>query len=376
MVEINPGDHTISFNEIPGWEPPDMLTETVTALNKNSISATYTKVENGSLHVTIQPPAAVSIGAQWRADMGEWQSSGYTETDLEPGRHIVEFKNIDGWTAPENQSVEVSSGGTTSVGVTYIQIQYTGSLTITIEPATAISAGAKWRVDGGEWKDSGTTQDGLAVGVHIVEFNTVPNFNTPGSQSVDIKTNETATISQTYSAQSGSLTVTISPTEAVSAGAKWRLYGDNWHSSDETISNLGTGNHWVEFNEIPGWQEPDFSNATITHGQTTTIIGVYVKPEESLTITIEPAAVVAAGAKWRVDGGPWQHSGDIVAVSNNATYSLEFKAVTGWTAPGIQTITIADGEDATISEEYTQRGNNGDDRFGCFIDALHLGSIW
>ena len=40
-----------------------------------------------------------------------------------------------------------------------------GSLTVTISPAGAVSAGAMWNVDGGSWQASGTTVSGLTVGI-------------------------------------------------------------------------------------------------------------------------------------------------------------------------------------------------------------------
>ncbi len=50
-----------------------------------------------------------------------------------------------------------------------------GTLSVTLSPAGAVSDGAKWRVDGGVWQDSGATVTDLHVGTHQVEFKAVPN---------------------------------------------------------------------------------------------------------------------------------------------------------------------------------------------------------
>jgi subtilisin family serine protease len=51
----------------------------------------------------------------------------------------------------------------------------TGSVTVDIEPAGAVSDGAKWSVDGGDWNDSGDTVSDLSLGSHTIVFGSVTN---------------------------------------------------------------------------------------------------------------------------------------------------------------------------------------------------------
>jgi hypothetical protein len=74
-----------------------------------------------------------------------------------------------------------------------------GSLKVTIYPPEAVSAGARWRVDGGDWNSSGYTQNGLSVGNHLLEFNTIPGWIKPTSQMVTINNNQTTDTSGEYS---------------------------------------------------------------------------------------------------------------------------------------------------------------------------------
>ncbi|NIP25210.1 MAG: hypothetical protein GWN67_10845, partial [Phycisphaerae bacterium] len=60
---------------------------------------------------------------------------------------------------------------------------------------------------------------------------------------------------------------------------------------------------------IAGWNEPNSETVQINDGQTTTTTGTYTVESGSLQVTISPPEAVAAGAQWRVDGGPWQDSG-------------------------------------------------------------------
>jgi hypothetical protein len=74
-----------------------------------------------------------------------------------------------------------------------------GSLKVTIYPTDAVSAGARWRVDGGNWNSSGYTQRGLSVGNHVLEFNTIPGWIRPTNQTLRINDNQTTHTSGEYS---------------------------------------------------------------------------------------------------------------------------------------------------------------------------------
>ncbi len=75
----------------------------------------------------------------------------------------------------------------------------TGSLTVTILPAGAVTAGARWRVGpAGAYQNSGATVTGLAVGSVTVQFSTVTGWTTPADQSVSITAGGTTPAGGTY----------------------------------------------------------------------------------------------------------------------------------------------------------------------------------
>jgi len=74
----------------------------------------------GELAVTIEPAAAREAGAQWRrVGASTWLNNGDTESDVPTGSHIVEFKDVDGWTTPGNITVSVTEREATEATVTY-----------------------------------------------------------------------------------------------------------------------------------------------------------------------------------------------------------------------------------------------------------------
>jgi hypothetical protein len=117
-----------------------------------------------------------------------WEGTTSTFT-LPPGIFRVVVQVVD---SAGNTSKEHSEQFTISVS------QATGFLTVTIAPREAVDAGAQWRVDRGDWQNSGGMISGLAAAQHTVEFKDINGWTKPFSQSVAIQTGQTATISGTY----------------------------------------------------------------------------------------------------------------------------------------------------------------------------------
>jgi hypothetical protein len=263
-------------------------------------------IKTGSLQVTILPPEAAAAGAQWRVDGGKWRDSGYTETCVPVGTHTIECKSIADWNEPNSQTVQINDGQTTTTTATYTR--HTGSLQVTILPSGAVTSGAQWRVDGGAWRDSDYKENGLAVGSHTIEYSTVAGWDTPANEVVQINNGQIMVTSGTYVLQTGSLQVTISPPEAIAAGAQWRVDGGAWRNSGYTESGLAVGSHTVEYSTVAGWNKPADETVQINDGLTTTTTGTYTQQTGYLQVTISPQGAIDAGAQWRVNGGAWRDS--------------------------------------------------------------------
>ena len=76
----------------------------------------------------------------------------------------------------------------------------------------------------------------------------------------------------------GSVRVTIDPSEARSAGAQWRLTSGpdtGWKNSGTTISNIPTGSYTVTYKDITGWDKPANASVSVSSNQTTSRTGTY-----------------------------------------------------------------------------------------------------
>lgn len=289
-ANLSVGEHTITFKPLPCWKTPAKKVVQIVAAQNTTVSRTYVEKLTGSLKVILTPSQAVADGAQWNVDGGGWINSGDTAPNLSDGNHTVDFKPIPGWDKPAAAKVYVEKCKTTVRTFKYVA-QKT-SLAVFIIPQAAIAAGAKWNVDGGVWRDSGTTVSNLSAGKHTVGFKDITGWNKPENIDVNVQAGKTTTVKRVYSAD-GSLTVTIGPLAAVAAGAQWAVDEGEWRDSGTTVSNLSEGNHVITFKAVSGWTEPGAYYVDVLGGQDTQVDATYGQQSLPAKVAIRARIPVA-----------------------------------------------------------------------------------
>ena len=312
---------------------------------------------------------------------GTWiQQQKLTSSDGAAGDEFASVSlSADGGTAligANNTTVHTTDSANPGQGAAYVYMQ-SGSLTVTIGPSAAVNAGAMWNVDGGSWQGSGTTVSGITVGSHTVAFNNVTGWTTPPSQTANITNGTTTSLSGAYVQQAGSLTVTIGPAGAVSAGAMWNVDGGStWYVSGAVVPNLSVSMHTIGFNNVQGWTTPSRQTFNISNGTTTSLSGAYVQQTGSLTVAISPASAVTAGAMWNVDGGTtWYASSAVVPNLSVGSHTVAFNNISGWTTPSGQTANITNGATASLSGAYVQQTGSLTVTISP-ADAVTAGAMW
>lgn len=354
---LTAGQHTVEFKDnVPGWRQAPPQTVTIVGWQTKNVSGNYTFIPPGSLKVTILPQQANSGGAQWRVDTGDWHNSGYQQDGLVQGLHKLEFKPISGWTKPGDPTVTITGGEVTTF-TGYYTFLPDGYLSVTIMPQSAIDLGAQWRVDGGSWNSSGFMEQ-LGVGSHTVDFSPVAGWAAPDPITVTIESNKTKSTTGTYVEKACSVTGTITPPEAVTAGAKWRVDSGVWNVTGYQQDGVSLGQHTVQFSDVGGWDTPASVTVTCTIvGEVKPVSGNYVQQFGSLTATITfspPPDVIPAGAQWRrVGTTTWRNSGETEANITVGQYSVEFTTVTGWSTPASVPVTIVKNVLTPVAGTYT-----------------------
>lgn len=345
-------NHVLSFAPVYGWSSPSNQWVTISSNTTTLVTVEYTQ-QFGSLQVTLTPSFATDAGARWALDNGEWQSSGLIVSNVTVGPHVISFLPTIGFITPSDQNITVVSGQTTNISATYVAL---GSVQVTINPTNAASAGAQWALDGGALQGSGAVVSNLALGAHTISYAPLNSWIAPSNQVVNVLSGQTTNVTATYIAL-GSLQVFITPIGAVSAGARWQLDGGAWQASGSVVSNVVAGSHTVVFTNISGWTTPISQTVTVSLSQTTVATGVYAQQFGNLQVVLSPAGSVSAGAQWQLDGGAWLASGATLTNVPVGSHALGYAAISGWTAPTNQTVSILSNQTTRLTAVYQGQGS-------------------
>ena len=158
----------------------------------------------------------------------------------------------------------------------------------------------------------------------------------------------------------GEVIVTLSP----SSTGGWRFAGEGqWRNSGETVSNLASGDRWIEYRPVAGSIHPPSQLVSVASGATVQVEGSYFASpatgEGTLTISLVPDNLSAANvpeadrAQWRLLGETaWQDSGVIVEGLAPGLYLVESKPVDGRATPPTTSVTVENGNLSSLTLTY------------------------
>jgi len=217
----------------------------------------------GTVKVEIQPDGAVTAGAKWVLG-GTEHASGDEVQVVTIVPCTVSFTAVPGYQTPADISVSVTPIQLTTVTGVYTPIvATTGTVTVNVTPAAAVTAGAKWTLDGGATEYSpGTPLTSVAAGDHTVAFTAVEGYTTPANQAITVTAGATTTVDAAYTAipaTTGTVRVICEPAGVRDAGAQWAIDGGAFHDSGESVA-VEPGSHEISYKYVDGWYRP----ATLT----------------------------------------------------------------------------------------------------------------
>jgi uncharacterized repeat protein (TIGR02543 family) len=204
---------------------------TITMNGDRSVTAHFTPdTSYGRLQVNLAPSQAVTEGAQWKYNtFTAWRDSGNIQDGITPRTNkSVYFKDISGWIAPDSVKASVVGGKTTVTNATYREIL--GGVQVTITPAQAGVAGARWRLDSSAWNESSVTLTDVSTGNHTVQFLSVAGWSSPSNRTVTVARGVTSTLNGDYAPPAGFPIITaVSPsTGPIAGGTTVTIQGANF----------------------------------------------------------------------------------------------------------------------------------------------------
>lgn len=118
------------------------------------------------------------------------------------------------------------------------------ALRVTIQPSTAVKAGAQWQDNGGAKFNSGALETNLYAGAHVVSYTAVPGFITPAPQIIDIGAGVTNTITGTY----GIADTTAPVLKIVSPTSKTVAISNSFTATGTATDNAGVAGVYYQLN--------------------------------------------------------------------------------------------------------------------------------
>jgi hypothetical protein len=213
---VNRGDRQFVVrlsNPTGGWQLLESSNAYVTIIDDDPLTNNFADVfippggAAGALRVTLQPTNALGKWRFWWET--DWRDSGGTVSNLSVGDYVLEFMPRSGFTAPASSTLTISNAGAflsrTNYYTNLVGVVPTGGLGVAILPlevATAVNSTnrGQWRISGGNtnWNDGGTRLPSLPEGAHLVEFKSIPGYETPPRQVMVVAASREVTYEATY----------------------------------------------------------------------------------------------------------------------------------------------------------------------------------
>ncbi len=340
------GEYEVTFTGVEGWVTPAAKNVFIEAGDHKQLEVEYGASATGELTVDIEPEDALSDGAQWRVGDGAWRNSGET-VELKAGSYEISFASLDCWFEPEPLSVDVLEDDFRVETVAYEQVP--GALEVVLDPLEAIEAGARWRVDGGDWRENGAIIENLEPGDYEVSFSDLEDWVAPESKSVTIESNMTTSAKEMYEPVTHNLEYGAGPNGTVDGETTQTvIHGED---GSEVVAVPDEGYKFAEWSDGVETATRQETNVTENFGVT----AQFEVATGSIELIIEPQEAVDAGAQWILDGDTYA-SGYVVDELEPGDYTVTFSDVDGWLTPEAKKVTVEAGETAEVMAAYLDYG--------------------
>jgi len=310
------GSHTVSFKDVAGYSTPGNQTVNILANQVSNASATYTVIPPSTYTLTLNYDGSQGYITNSPSGSGSGKTFTYTESAIVQLTAYSQFGyHFVGWggdASGTSTTATVTMNGNRAVTAGFAPGDPNlGTVTVTILPPEAAAAGVKWGWNENDSRDSGssytTFPGGYFITLHPVD-GWLPPFTDgiyknlyPVTVTAGITKN--VSISFTQDTTPGLLTVTLSPPDAVAAGAKWHVNGGAAQGSGATLSLPPGSNYSITFDAVSGWVAPSAQTVTVQRAQTAVVTGNYTPPVGQPVIShISPPFGNLAGGPLTIDG--------------------------------------------------------------------------
>ena len=254
LDDLNPGDYTITWEDVTGWITPSGEMQTLTAGGSVTFSGTY--AEEPTTGTIVIDPEPDALNAPWSlSGPGGYNNSGngdLTLTDLDIGDYNIAWEDVTGWITPSGEMQTLTAGGSVTFSGTYTEEPTTGTIVIDPEPD---ALNAPWSLSGpGGYSNSGNgdlTLTDLDIGDYTITWENVSGWFVPPGEMQALTAGGTVTFSGTYTeAPDSTGTVTDidgNVYQTIKIGDQWWMMENlkvTHYRNGDPIPNVTNGGTW------------------------------------------------------------------------------------------------------------------------------------
>ena len=276
-------------------------TPTVTTTAASSI--TYNSASSGGNVTSDGGASTTARGVCWSTSANPTTADSKTADGTGAGNFTSSITGLNPSTTYHVRSYATNSQGTAygsditfTTAAAPVNLPNVSTTSVTSISSTSAASGGSVTNDGGAsitargvcWSTSADptisdnhTSDGTGTGTYNSSITGLSPSTTYHVRAYATNSQGTAygsDITFTTSTAAGSLTVTLAPQGAVTAGVKWKVgTGGAWQDNGATLSELGEEDHTLYFKDVDGWIPPAMRTVTIVAEQNTHFSSVYTQ---------------------------------------------------------------------------------------------------
>ena len=277
FADMEPGDYTLTWNDVPGWRAPDPQTLTLVGGSIITFEGVFIPAP-GALIIDAEPDI---LNAPWEINgPDEYYVSANGDTtisELPEGDYTVTWGEVAGYKTPSPETQFIGSGSV----ITYFG-EYTKLPGIVHIDAAPDSINAPWTLAGPDSLEiTGTgdqTLNNMTPGKYTIIWNLVTGYDlpNPAQEALILAAGEEITFTGTYKLSVGSVFVDPNPNDI---NAPWTLSLSNGTevtgTGDQLLNDIVAGTVTVTWGEVSGYTTPDPQTLVLATGASITFTATY-----------------------------------------------------------------------------------------------------
>lgn len=277
---LTPGQYTISFKPVSGYTTPASQTVTITANAQATVNASYTAIAPSTYALTLNYNNTQGGASPSPLASGNIYTAGAVVQLYASASSGYHFTGWSGDASGTANPITITMNGNKSITANFASGDPNmGTVIVTIQPPAAAAAGVTWGFNASDYRPSGSSYTTWPE-IYILTLHAVDGWLGPASLVATVTAGQTSNYVAAFTADTtpGLLTVTLSPPDAVTAGAKWHVNGGAAQGNGAAVSLAPGTNYEVTFDSVAGWVAPLSQTVSVQRAQTRIVSGNYAPP--------------------------------------------------------------------------------------------------